>query len=301
MYFDYIHGKQAEIYSFYMIPKVLFTEAAFSSLSTDAKVLYGLFLDRVSLSIKNNWIDRQGHAYVYYTIKGIKEALRCANSKACSLLTELQTFGLIERKRQGLGKPTIIYVKDFNSFRKSEFMNSENRNTEVPQSGIQEFRKPECNNTDNNNTEYNNTNPILSEGVLNNPEKGIKDKDKDEEERADYKEYLQEALETELLYEKFPGQRETIDAIVDLMTDVICSKRKTIRIAGDDKPANVVKSQFLKVNCFHIEYVLKCLSENGSKVRNIKQYMLASIYNAPLTMKSYYQAWVNNDIAEGRL
>lgn len=71
MYFDYIHGKQAEIYSFYMIPKVLFTEAAFSSLSTDAKVLYGLFLDRVSLSIKNNWIDRQGHAYVYYTIKGI--------------------------------------------------------------------------------------------------------------------------------------------------------------------------------------------------------------------------------------
>ena len=85
------------------------------------------------------------------------------------------------------------------------------------------------------------------------------------------------------------------------MLDAICSKRKYIRIAGDDKPAAVVRSQFMKLDFMHIEYVLGCMKNNGSKVRNIKQYLLAALYNAPLTMQSYYQAWVNNDRAEGRI
>ena len=79
------------------------------------------------------------------------------------------------------------------------------------------------------------------------------------------------------------------------------NRRKTIRIAGDDKPVNVVRSQFLKLNAMHIEYVMDCMKDNPAKVRNIKQYLLATIYNAPLTMQSYYQAWVNNDRAEGKI
>ena len=125
--------------------------------------------------------------------------------------------------------------------------------------------------------------------------------DKDEEERNIYYEILYEQLEIDILKERYPFEKETLDAIINMMLDVICSKRKSIRIAGDDKPVNVVKSQFLKMNSGHIEYVLDCMKENCTKVRNIKQYLLASLYNAQLTMGSYYTALVNNDMAEGKL
>ena len=111
--------------------------------------------------------------------------------------------------------------------------------------------------------------------------------------------YLYNHLEMDILKERYPYDTEVLDAILNMMLDVICSKRKTIRIAGDDKPAVVVKSQFLKLNASHLEYVLDCLQKNSAKVRNIKQYLLATLYNAPLTMQSFYQAWVNNDMASG--
>ncbi len=291
MDFDYFYVEQSENYTFYRIPKLLFTEEMFEGLSTEAKVLYGLLLDRISLSRENGWIDKEGRVYVFYTIRTIKGALRCANTKACGLLKELDAFGLIERRKQGQGRPTIIYVKDFSRFPKSEFKDSDNENSSVPVIGIQDFPKAECNKTDKNNTEINKTDPILSGA----------DVDKDADEREEYREYLYEWLEMDVLYQKYPYDRETLDAIQTLMLDVICSKRKTIRIAGDDKPVNVVKSQFMKVNHMHIEYVMDCFHDNGTKVRNIKQYLLAAIYNAPLTMSSYYQAMYNNDRAEGRV
>ena len=110
-----------------------------------------------------------------------------------------------------------------------------------------------------------------------------------------------EQLSLEILYERYPFDKETLDSILAMMLDTICSKRKTIRIAGDDKPQAVVKSQFLKLNSTHIEYVMDCMKDNPVKVRNIKQYLLATLYNAPLTINSYYQAMVNNDMAEGRI
>ena len=86
-------------------------------LSTDAKLLYGLLVDRMELSRKNGWIDAQGRVYIYFTLDEIRERLRCAKEKACKLVAELDArgIGLIEVKRQGLGKPNIIYVKDFAS------------------------------------------------------------------------------------------------------------------------------------------------------------------------------------------
>jgi hypothetical protein len=289
MVFDYFYEEQSESYSFYRIPKMLFTEEIFEALSTDAKVLYGLLLDRISLSRENGWLDDVGRVYVYYTIKSVKKSLRCANTKACGLLRELDEFGLIERKKQGLGKPTIIYVKDFTRFRKAELLDSDKWNSVILHTGILDNRKPESNKTEINNTESNKTNPILSGA------------DKDMDERASYRTYLNSQLDMDILYERYPYDRETLDAIINLMLDVICSKRKTIRIAGDDKPVNVVKAQFLKINSMHLEYVMDCMKKNPAKVRNIKQYLLAAIYNAPLTMQSYYQAWVNNDMAEGRI
>lgn len=289
MFFDYFYEEQSESYSFYRIPKMLFTEEIFEALSTDAKVLYGLLLDRISLSRENGWMDDAGRVYVYYTIKSVKKSMRCANTKACGLLRELNEFGLIERKKQGLGKPTIIYVKDFTRFRKAELLDSDKQNSVILHTGTLDDRKSERNKTEKNNTESNKTNPILSGA------------DKDMDERASYRNYLNSQLDMEIMYERYPYDRETLDAIMDLMLDVVCSKRRTIRIAGDDKPVNVVKSQFLKINSMHLEYVMDCMKKNPAKVRNIKQYLLAAIYNAPLTMQSYYQAWLNNDMAEGRI
>lgn len=289
MVFDYFYEEQSESYSFYRIPKMLFTEEIFEALSTDAKVLYGLLLDRISLSRENGWMDDAGRVYVYYTIKSVKKSMRCANTKACGLLRELDEFGLIERKKQGLGKPTIIYVKDFTRFRKAELLDSEKQNSVILHTGTLDNCKSETNKTEKNNTESNKTNPILSGA------------DKDMDERTSYRNYLNSQLDMEIMYERYPYDRETLDAIMDLMLDVVCSKRRTIRIAGDDKPVNVVKSQFLKINSMHLEYVMDCMKKNPAKVRNIKQYLLAAIYNAPLTMQSYYQAWVNNDMAEGRI
>jgi hypothetical protein len=289
MKFDYFYEGQSEKYSFYRIPKALFTEAMFGGLSIEAKILYGLVLDRISLSREHDWIDEAGHVYVYYTIKNVKKALGCGNTKACRLLKELETFGLIERKKQGHCKPTIIYVKDFTRFPEAEFMDSRNGNSGDSRIGIHDNREQESINTKNNNTEFINTYPILS---------GL---DADKDERTVYRDILMEQLSLEILYERYPFDKETLDSILEMMLDTICSKRKTIRIAGDDKPQAVVKSQFLKLNSMHIEYVMDCMKDNPVKVRNIKQYLLATLYNAPLTINSYYQAMVNNDMAEGRI
>lgn len=114
MQYEYFYGAQAEQFSFYRIPKALFTEPNFRELSIDAKVLYGILLDRMSLSLKNQWLDAQNKVYIIFTVEEIMDALNCANQKATRLMVELEKqAGLIERKRQGLGRPNLIYVKNF--------------------------------------------------------------------------------------------------------------------------------------------------------------------------------------------
>ena len=112
MQFEYFYGSEAEQFSFFRIPKVLFTDERFKGMSTDAKVLYGLMLDRMGLSVKNRWLDDENRVYIIYTMEDIIADLGCARQKASKLLDELdKSVGLIERKRQGLGKPNVIYVK----------------------------------------------------------------------------------------------------------------------------------------------------------------------------------------------
>ena len=114
--FDYYRGMEAEQYTFYRIPKVLFTAECFKSLSCEAKVLYGLLLDRMSLSIKNRWFDEEDRVYIIFTVEEIAELMNCGTQKAVRLLKELDSdrgIGLIEKKRLGLGKPNVIYVKNF--------------------------------------------------------------------------------------------------------------------------------------------------------------------------------------------
>ena len=114
--FNYYYGKEAEQFSFFRIPKLLFTDESFKDLSSDAKVLYGILLDRMNLSMKNNWIDEENKVYIIFTIEEIANIMCCATQKATKILQELDDkkgIGLIEKKRLGLGKPNILYVKNF--------------------------------------------------------------------------------------------------------------------------------------------------------------------------------------------
>lgn len=116
--FDYYYGAQADQFTFIRIPGALIKGEHFKSLSTDAKVLYGLMLSRMSLSVKNGWFDNKNRPFIYYSMKAIMEDLGCANQKCTKLLRELDTahgIGLIERHPQGQGRPDIIYVKNFAS------------------------------------------------------------------------------------------------------------------------------------------------------------------------------------------
>ena len=292
--FDYFYGAQAEQFSFYRVPKVLFTREQFKQLSAEAKILYGIMLDKLNLSVKNKWVDEKGRVYIIYTIEQIMADMNCADQKATKLLDELEKkCGLIERKRQGLGKPNLIFVKNFITGVEGSMMariqNRENHDSGAVNITTADYPKSRGINTNHNNTENSDINPIQS-GF---DEDGIS-------ERNEYERYFRESLSIDVLLRENLGEEETILGILDLMVDVCCSKRSVIRIAGDDKPLAVVKSRFMKLNAEHIRYVLKCLSENTTKVRNIRQYLLTALYNAPTTIRPFYQAWVNNDMATGQ-
>ena len=194
--FDYFRGMEAEQYSFYRVPKVLFTAECFKSLSCEAKVLYGLMLDRMSLSIKNRWFDEEDRVYIIFTVEEIAELLNCGTQKAVKLMKELddnQGIGLIEKKRLGLGKPNVIYVKNFilkekcspeqrgkapenlgntqnsenhnsrivkttnQELPESQFKNDENHTSRIVEITTQEVPNSQSNNADINNTDFNET------------------------------------------------------------------------------------------------------------------------------------------------
>ena len=115
-------------------------------------------------------------------------------------------------------------------------------------------------------------------------------------ERESYREIIWENIDYDILTQDEKLDRDRLDELVELMVDTVCSNREMIRIAGDDYPAEVVKSRFLKIDSSHIEYVLERMWENITYVRNIKKYLLAALYNAPVTMDSYYTSLVSHDL-----
>lgn len=111
---DYFYGEQIDNFTFYRVPKVLFTDPGYRSLSAESKILYGLLLDRAALSTRNGWKDDQGRIFIYFTVKEVMAEMGCCKQKAIRLLDELEDHGgLIERERQGQGKPSRIFVKRF--------------------------------------------------------------------------------------------------------------------------------------------------------------------------------------------
>ena len=199
--------------------------------------------------------------------------------------------GLIERKRQGLGKPNLIYVKNFlpvdnpvDRAVESRFKTRENHDSGVAEITIPESSKSRPSNIEEKYIDLRYTeNPIYP---------GWDADGMSEYER--YKNWFRTALEIDILILDHPTEKETLEGILDILAETCSTKRKEIRIAGDDKPREVVKGRLMKLDCLHIQYVLDCLKDNTSDVKNIKQYLLTTLFNAPVTISPYYQAKVNH-------
>ena len=231
--FDYFYGQSGEMFSYFRVPKILFRDIKFKDLSTDAKTLYGILLDRMGLSVKNGWLDEQGRVYIIFPVQEVMDALGCADNKATKLFRELEKFGLIERKRRRLGKPNLIYVKNFADPR---FRNREKNGSGAADSAQQETAKSRGNKTEWNKTEGSEPDPFSS------------DAEDESDERTRLEAYFMQSLEVDLLLRACPDEEDTIHQIVNLLVDTCSSKRRMLRVAGDDKPAEVVRSRFMKLN-----------------------------------------------------
>ena len=287
---DYIYNVEPERFTFLRVPKILLQNEAFSGISAEAKLLYSLLFDRTELSNKNGWLDDQNRVYIIFTVAEIRECMNCGNKKAIQLLDELENkAGLIERKRQGLGKPNLIYVKSFyrtvDKYGERHFLKCQNDTSGSVKMTSQEVSESHSNNTDNKKTEMNHTDLSFLPGR----------ESKRSDDYAQYESYFRSELEIPILIRNSPTEKETLEGILDLLAETCSSKRKTIRIAGDDKPIEMVKSRLMKLNSMHIQFVLDCLKENTTYVRDMKQYLLTTLFNAPVTIDPYYQSRVNHD------
>ncbi|WP_443960651.1 DUF6017 domain-containing protein [Roseburia inulinivorans] len=304
---SYFYGKEAEQYSFYKIPKLLFTDDYFKKISVEAKVLYGLMLDRMSLSVKNQWMDEEGRAYIYYSLEDIMDALGCSNKKAISIMKELDIdagIGLIEKKRQGQGKPTMIYLKQFmiqdvqkcrnytseektdvSEVKNLHILKCKNDMSRNEESSCLEVKNIHTNKNNINNTELSNTESNL---ILSGDDRMRYEMDA-------YVELIRENIELDILRERYPYEQDLLDGIFDLILETVLCKNDTIIVASNRYPAELVRSKFLKLNSSHIEYAIDCFKGNTTKIRNIKKYLLTTLFNAPSTISGYYQAEVNHD------
>lgn len=217
-----------------------------------------------------------------------------SKKKAIEYLKELEEFGLVEKKRRGLGLPSILYVKSFLVQEKNSrgVENDTSRGTENgtlrgAETKLQEVteEEPHINKTKMNDTYDNNieSNHILSSDVM-------------EGEMDYYAPMIKDNIEYEYLLERYPLKKELLEGIFDLIVETVLCQSETLLIASNQYPIEHVKNKFLKLNYSHVAYVVDCLQKNGSKVKNIKKYLLAALFNAPSTIEGYYQAEVNNDM-----
>ena len=294
MDFDFYYGLQSQTFSFYRIPKLLFTDSRFSSLSAEAKTLYGILLDRMELSMKNGWFDKQNRVYLFFTVQEIQESLGCGKNKAIQLMKELEKMGLIERKRQGMGKPSFVYVKKILSCPESGSKRFRNQTSGGLENKLQEVEKSNPNHTDYSQTDNNETN-------LSYPSNDILDHNKADaiRKRKDYRRYFREELGIDELKAEYPSNADMIEELLELIVDTVCSSRAYIRIGKENLPAEIVRSRMMKLNAEHIRYLISCLNENTTKIRDIRQYLLTALYNAPATISSYYNQLVQHDMAKG--
>lgn len=326
MEFDYYYGSQADQFSFIRIPRMLLTEKTFSSLTLQSKMLYSVLLDRMSLSMKNGWFDEENRVYIIYQISEIQSDLGFSKRKAMDYLAELETFGLVQKKKRGFGLPSIIYVKSFliqkdysrsietgtsvtkqilsrsTVYSTSDAINCTSRGSETDTSEVTKSTPlvvPESaplNNKTNTNHIY--QSEIKSNHILSADGDEMRcDSDQTDIIKA-YAEIIKGNIEYDALLQANKYDEELVQGIFELILETVVSQSETILIASERYPAALVKSKFLKLNYMHIDYVISCMKKNTTKVKNIKKYLLATLFNAPSTIDGYYRAEVNHDMPQ---
>lgn len=250
------------------------------------------------------------------------EDLGCAKATCVKIMKELDTengIGLIEKKRRGLGKPDIIYVKNFSTItdaQTEEKSDNAEKFTEVQKLNLKksnmhtsrssEIELAEVHKADPIYTNYNKTNQSYIDMSYTNPINQSGNGSKSEK-RIDlmddvnaYIELIKDNIEYEHHMKYDDWQNKALyEELFEVICEVVCVKRTTIRIAGEDYPYELVKSKFLKLNSGHLEYVIGCMHDTNTKITNIKAYMVTALYNAPSTMNHYYQQEVQHDMYGG--
>ena len=304
---SYFYGDEAMQFTYFRIPCQLITHPRFKHLSTDSKLLYGMLLDRMSLSIKNEWYDDTGRVYIYYTVDEVCSNLNCGRDKAMRLLAELDTgkgVGLIERKKQGQGKPTRIYVKrfttqemplqpekkpeppapppgvEFADVQKSDFPTSRRRKNPP-----QEVEETDPNQTKRNQLDFIQPDPSIYPPAPSGRQMGI--------DRCEVREEVKENIEYEHLRRELPY--DDVESLLELIVDVLSSTASTIRIGGEVLPVDAVRRRFRQLDSEHIKYIIDSMSQTTTKINNIRAYLLTALYNAPITIGPYYSAAVRHD------
>ena len=309
--FDYYYGIEAEQFTFVRVPKVLFTDKEhFGGLSNEAKLLYGLLLERMSLSRKNNWIDKHNRVYIIFPVEEIEESLNVGHEKALNLLKELDDqsgIGLVKKKRRGLGLPSILYVKNFivkgekstdyvptsrstengiQEVGKTDFKKSENQTSENPKNRLLEVRNSDSNNIDINNidmsytydqsidpprTDFQNFSPG-ADGLID----GI--------DRNTVEEEVKKQIDYDCLI-SHPDSSvvQMAEEIKDLMVDVLCGERSVVSV-GKRVSEETAKSAYRKITYEHIQYVMKSLVSYPDKISRIDRFLTTSLYNSVYTL-----------------
>ena len=324
--FGYFRAYESEQFSFYRIPKVLFTDAYFKELSTEAKVLYGLMLDRMALSERNQWFDESGRVYIIFTVEEVMSCMNCGRDKSVKVLSELDArngIGLIERIRRGLGQPDIIYVKNFIRTEAAEetqsFLKSEKPISGVRKNRLLEVGKTDPNNTDKSETESNKTENSKTDRseidsiYPSDVEQAKKSNDiidieqttiteqTDKKDQMKQFEFYTELVKQNISYDMLrhdckKGEEQLLDEIVAIVAEFLSMPRETALIGGVKYPYQYVRNRFLLLDDAHIRYVLECFRKNTTEVRNIKAYLLSSMLNATNTIDLYYQAKAQHDL-----
>lgn len=253
-----------------------------------------------------------------YTTKGLAHICKDGVDSICAGVRELEEHGYVirERVRNKNGQLGAIEYTILEQPRTIE-PESEKPKQDNPILVFPKLEQPEQDNPEQLNTKelsIYKSNTYLSNTKISNPiqsdhETNVSSSDFSEDgigtdkmqAREVYRELILDNIDYDILKEDASVDKDRLDEIAELIVDTVCSARKTIRIAGDDYPAEVVKSRFLKLDSSHVQYVMDCMRDNTTYVRNIKKYLLAALYNAPSTINSYYSSLVQHDMyGDGR-
>ena len=308
--FDYYYGIEAEQFTFVRVPKVLFTDKEhFGGLSNEAKLLYGLLLERMSLSRKNNWIDKHNRVYIIFPVEEIEESLDVGHEKALNLLKELDDqsgIGLVRKKRRGLGLPSILYVKNFiakgekstdyvptsrstenglQEVGKTDFKKSENQTSANPKNRLLEVRNSDSNNIDINNTDMSYTydqsiNPPRTDFQNFSPGDGLID--------GIDRNAVEEEVKKQIDYDCLISHPDSsvvqmAEEIKDLMVDVLCGERSVVS-EGKRVSEETARAAYRKITFDHVQYVMKSLVSYPDKISRIDRFLTASLFNSVYTL-----------------